>query len=143
MPSWKAASAVAGRRGLEQVHGLGEAAGRRIEEARRDGLFRRVRDLARRARLDRESLLHLARAGALASLGLDRRRAVWEAMQGIDRPGSLPLLDALEAIDGGDTEHGDTEHGGEHAVDAGAEGDAGEGVGAAGAGGGRVSLPAM
>jgi error-prone DNA polymerase len=163
LPTARAASAVAVRLGLEQVHGLGAAAGRRIEEARRDGPFRRVRDLARRACLDRESLLHLARAGALASLGLDRRRAVWEAMQGIDRPGSLPLLDALEAIDDGGTEcedtecedtghgdtghgdtgHGDTECGAEHAADAGAEGDAGEGVGPAGADGGRVSLPAM
>jgi error-prone DNA polymerase len=81
------------RLGLEQVHGLGEAAGRRIEQARRDGPFRLPQELARRARLERESLLHLARAGALASLGLDRRRAVWEAMRCVDEPGQLPLLE--------------------------------------------------
>lgn len=84
------------RLGLEQVHGLGEAAGLRIEAARRDGPFRLPRDLARRAEIDRESLLHLARAGALASLGLDRRRAVWEALAPQERVGRRPLLDGLD-----------------------------------------------
>jgi error-prone DNA polymerase len=87
------------RLGLEQVHGLGEEAGRRIEEARRAGPFRLPRDLARRAEIDRESLLHLARAGALASLGLDRRRAVWEAMQPLEKPRSQPLLEGLDDDD--------------------------------------------
>jgi error-prone DNA polymerase len=84
------------RLGLEQVYGLGEAAGRRIEEARRAGHFRLPHELARRASLDRESLLHLARAGAFESLGLDRRRAVWEAMRCLDRPESQPLLQGLQ-----------------------------------------------
>jgi error-prone DNA polymerase len=83
------------RLGLEQVHGLGAAEGERIEAARRDGLFGTVEDLARRARLGREALLSLARAGALASLGMDRRRAVWEALRDRERPGSQPLLDDL------------------------------------------------
>jgi error-prone DNA polymerase len=87
------------RLGLEQVYGLGEAAGRRIETARRDGPFRLPRELARRAALDREALLHLARAGAFASLGLDRRRAVWEAMRCLERPDSRPLLDELDDDD--------------------------------------------
>jgi error-prone DNA polymerase len=84
------------RLGLEQVHGLGEAAGLRIEAARRDGPFRLPRDLTQRAELDRESLLHLARAGALSSLGLDRRRAVWEALAPQDRVGRRPLLAGLD-----------------------------------------------
>ncbi|MEI7782374.1 MAG: OB-fold nucleic acid binding domain-containing protein, partial [Planctomycetota bacterium] len=87
------------RLGLEQVYGLGEAAGRRIEAARRSGPFKLPHELARRARLDRESLLHLARAGALGSLGLDRRRAVWEAMRCLDRPGCQPLLEGLRDDD--------------------------------------------
>ncbi|MGI9176939.1 MAG: error-prone DNA polymerase [Pirellulales bacterium] len=84
------------RLGLEQVHGLGEAAGRRIEEARREGPYLLPRDLVRRAEIDRESLLHLARAGALASLGLDRRRAVWEALAPQERAGRQPLFDRLD-----------------------------------------------
>jgi error-prone DNA polymerase len=90
------------RLGLEQVHGLGEAAGLRIEAARRDSPFRLPRDLAQRAEIDRESLLHLARAGALSSLGLDRRRAVWEALAPQDRVGRRPLLDGLDDDDDAD-----------------------------------------
>ncbi|MFM7206686.1 MAG: error-prone DNA polymerase [Planctomycetaceae bacterium] len=97
-----AGSPPAIRLGLEQVHGLGEAAGRRIEAARRDEPFRLPRDLVRRAGIDRESLLHLARAGALASLGLDRRRAVWEALAPQERSGRRPLLDGLDDEDDGD-----------------------------------------
>ncbi|MEI6241156.1 MAG: error-prone DNA polymerase [Planctomycetia bacterium] len=84
------------RLGLEQVYGLGEAAGLRIEAARREGPFQLPRDLARRVALDRDTLLHLARAGALASLGLDRRRAVWEAMQYLERPAARPLFEGLD-----------------------------------------------
>lgn len=87
------------RLGLEQVYGLGEAEAERIVAARREGLFRLPRDLARRAGLDREALLHLARAGALASLGLSRRRAVWEAMRSLDKPASQPLLEGLDDAD--------------------------------------------
>ncbi len=90
------------RLGLEQVHGLGEADGKRIEEARRAGFFSSPDDLARRARLGREALLHLARAGAFASLGMDRRRAVWETLRGRDRPGSQPLLEDLADDEDGD-----------------------------------------
>lgn len=94
------------RLGLEQVHGLGEAVGRRIVEARGDAPFRLPRDLAQRAGVDRESLLHLARAGALASLGLDRRRAVWEALAPQERAGRRPLFDELDD-DGDGTESED------------------------------------
>jgi error-prone DNA polymerase len=90
------------RLGLEQVHGLGEAAGRRIESARRAGPFGLLRELVCRAELDRESLLHLARAGALESIVRDRRRAVWEAMRCLDRPGERPLLEGLADHDEAD-----------------------------------------
>ena len=98
------ASQPAVRLGLEQVYGLGEAAGRRIEEARQAGPFRLPHELARRAQLDRESLLHLSRAGAFESLGLDRRRAVWEAMRCLDRPESQPLLQGLQGESDSDEE---------------------------------------
>lgn len=93
------------RLGLEQVYGLGEAEAERIVAARQNGPFRLPRDLARRASLDRESLLHLARAGALASLGLSRRRAVWEAMQHLDKPASRPLFEELPECDDDDAEN--------------------------------------
>ena len=91
-----ASATLAIRLGFEQVFGFSEAAGRRIEEARANGLFRLPPELARRAILDRESLLHLARAGAFGSMGLDRRRAAWEAMRTLDRPGREPLFETLD-----------------------------------------------
>ena len=92
---------VAGRQpairlGLEQVYGLGEAAAARIEAARRAGPFRLPRDLVVRAGLGRDELLPLARAGALGSLGLSRRRAVWEALQSLEKPGRRPLFDGCD-----------------------------------------------
>lgn len=81
------------RLGLEQVHGLGEMVGQRIVQVRRAGPFASVDDLTRRCRLDRDELLHLARAGALQSLAADRRQAVWQALQRQPEPGSMPLFE--------------------------------------------------
>ena len=81
------------RLGLEQVHGLGEMVGQRIVQVRQAGPFASVDDLARRCRLDRDELLHLARAGALQSLAADRRQAVWQALQRQPEPGSMPLFE--------------------------------------------------
>lgn len=107
-----AAQLPAIRLGLEQVHGLGKAAGRRIEQVRRAGPFASVDDLSRRCRLGRDELLHLARAGALKSLAADRRQAVWEALQRQPEPGGMPLFERAEgglladAAGGSDTEAG-------------------------------------
>ncbi len=86
------AETLALRLGLGMIKGLGEAAGRRIEQARRNGPFRDVADLARRADLDRPALDALANAGALANLSGHRRRAHW-AVQGVEAP--LPLFPEL------------------------------------------------
>jgi error-prone DNA polymerase len=67
------------RLGLRLVRGLGEAAGRRIEGARRQRTFASVEDLVARAMLDKRELDALARAGTLASFGLARREAMWQA----------------------------------------------------------------
>jgi error-prone DNA polymerase len=66
------------RMGLRLVRNLGEAAGRGIERARRDGPFLSVEDLARRAAVPPRAMVPLAAAGALAAFG-DRRQAVWRA----------------------------------------------------------------
>lgn len=67
------------RLGLGLVSGLGDAAAKRIVEARRQQPFANVDDLARRARLDQADLRHLAAADALQSLAGHRRQQVWEA----------------------------------------------------------------
>ena len=67
------------RLGLRQVHGLPEAAARRITAARADAPFTTVEDLAQRAGLDAGDLKALAAADALAALAGHRRQQVWDA----------------------------------------------------------------
>ncbi len=69
------------RLGLRLVRGLGEAAGKRVEEARKARAFAGVEDLATRAALEKRELDVLARAGALAGFGLARREAMWKAYE--------------------------------------------------------------
>ncbi|HYH42130.1 MAG TPA: error-prone DNA polymerase, partial [Burkholderiales bacterium] len=65
------------RLGLRMVKGLTAAGGARIAAARAEAAFANVRDLARRAHLNRRDLASLAAAGALASFAGHRRNAHW------------------------------------------------------------------
>jgi len=67
------------RLGLRMVGGLTEAGGRRIEQARAQGVFTSVEDLALRAELDMKDLNALSAGDALMSLAGHRRQQVWEA----------------------------------------------------------------
>ncbi len=80
------------RMGLRYVKGLGLAGARRIEDARP---LQSPDDLARRAELSQRTLRALAEAGALESLDLERRSALW-AVEGLARraAAALPLPDA-------------------------------------------------
>jgi error-prone DNA polymerase len=77
------------RLGLRLVRGLTEAGAARIVDARREGPFSSVADLAHRARLDRRDLTALADGDALASLAGHRHEAVWN-VAGVER--MPPLL---------------------------------------------------
>jgi error-prone DNA polymerase len=79
------------RLGLRLVSGLPEHAAQAVAAA---APFRDVADLIRRAGLDRGAMERLAEADALASLGLDRRGALWAA-RGVAAPAPL-LADACE-----------------------------------------------
>ncbi|MEO0997695.1 MAG: error-prone DNA polymerase, partial [Pseudomonadota bacterium] len=89
------------RLGLHQVKGLKEEAGLRVVTARRDGAYRSVESLARRAALNRRALRALGRAGALAAIAGHRHRASWQ-VEGVEAPlgllgssapdGAAPLL---------------------------------------------------
>jgi error-prone DNA polymerase len=79
------------RLGLRYVRGLREEAGRRMERARP---FTSADDLVRRAGLRSDELARLAELGALGSLGLERRAALWEVERAA-RP-SGPLYNALD-----------------------------------------------
>ncbi len=82
------------RLGMRQVNGLREREARKIDEAvEHRGGFSSPFDLWRASGAERSALLMLARADAFRSMGLERRRALWEIrrLQGH----SLPLLDSL------------------------------------------------
>jgi error-prone DNA polymerase len=66
------------RVGLRVVKGLGEAAGLRVETARKERPFASVEDLLERARLDTRETELLAEAGALEGLVDGRRAAIWK-----------------------------------------------------------------
>ena len=68
------------RLGLSRVRGLPRGVGEGVRAARREAPFSSMEDLARRARLSRAWLSRLAEAGALRSLEVGRRSALWKAM---------------------------------------------------------------
>jgi error-prone DNA polymerase len=71
---------LAVRLGLGEVRSVGEELATRIAERRvADGVYTSVEDLVRRAEVPLPAVEALATAAALASLGLDRRRALWAA----------------------------------------------------------------
>ena len=82
------------------LRGLSEDAGRRIA-AERDarGPFRSLADLTTRTRLGQAVVKLLADADAFASLALDRRTALWQALDQPRTAEPLPLFDALPADD--------------------------------------------
>ncbi|MGH7266764.1 MAG: LAGLIDADG family homing endonuclease [Candidatus Rokuibacteriota bacterium] len=77
------------RLGLMTVKGLREAAGQRLVEARRARPFASLDDLVARSGLEREELATLAEIGALETLGLTRRGALWEVERAARPPGRL------------------------------------------------------
>ena len=74
------------RLGLRFVKGLRAESGLRIEAAQP---FASVNDLAHRARLRDDQLTKLAHAGALATFGMTRRAALWQASYAARNAGEL------------------------------------------------------
>jgi len=72
--------ALAVRQGLTQVRTVGEDVARAlVDERAAHGPFTDLQDLVRRVRLTTPQLEALATAGALDSLGVDRRAGLWAA----------------------------------------------------------------
>ena len=89
-------SVCAVRLGFNQIKGIKDAEIGRIL-ARRGNGYRSIQDLWRRADIDIATLETLARADAFASLGLNRRDALWaiKGLKGADGAATLPLFSAL------------------------------------------------
>jgi error-prone DNA polymerase len=81
------------RIGLRYVQGLRKALGESIEAERVAAPFADVADLAQRCHIGEDQLERLAYVGALASLGLTRRQALWQVAEVVGRRG--PLLAEL------------------------------------------------
>jgi len=77
------------RIGLRYVHGLKHAAGEIIETQGVRAPFSNTADLAHRCGLNAEQLERLAHVGALSSLGLSRREALWQVSEVVGRRGPL------------------------------------------------------
>ncbi len=77
-PCGESIGSFAVRMGLRYVKGLGESEWQRIQRARQSGNFASLDDFVRGTGLDEGSLSALAEAGAFDSLGIDRRRALWD-----------------------------------------------------------------
>ncbi|MGI8782113.1 MAG: DNA polymerase III subunit alpha [Acidobacteriota bacterium] len=77
------------RMGLRYVAGLRQEAGQRLELERGKRKFQSLEDLLRRARLRRTEMVRLAEIGALNSLGLRRRAALWQVERLFRDPGPL------------------------------------------------------
>ena len=78
------------RMGFRYVQGLRRTAGEVIENERRQRSFTGVSDLTQRCHLSEEQMARLAHVGALASLGLSRRQALWQVSEVASR--RVPVL---------------------------------------------------
>ena len=74
------------RLGMRFIKGLREVTGKRIEAAQP---FTSTNDLAHRASVRSDQLTKIAYAGALGSLGLTRRAALWQSAQAAKPAGEL------------------------------------------------------
>ncbi len=93
---------LAVRLGMRFIKGLKEATGRAIEEERRKRFFEDAADLQRRCSLRTDEITKLAYAGALSSLGISRREALWQVAE-VSRPlgtlyENLPLSSSLSPL---------------------------------------------
>ncbi len=87
------------RLGLRLIVGLSENHAATIIEARSESSFTSQADFARRTGLTPAVLRLLASADAFASLGRNRRQALWDALLKEPHPSDYPLFDALAVED--------------------------------------------
>ncbi|MEN6459374.1 MAG: error-prone DNA polymerase [Thermoguttaceae bacterium] len=87
-------SSPALRLGFNMLRGVPSGQVACIERARRQGPFESLEDFARRTGLRRASVARLAKAGVFGSLAIDRRNALWNALE--QDPKEMPLFEQAE-----------------------------------------------
>jgi error-prone DNA polymerase len=80
---------LAVRLGTRFIKGLKQTTGEFIEKERSKGPFKDVSDLQRRCPLRSDEMTRLAYAGALSSLGVSRRKALWQVAEASRPLGTL------------------------------------------------------
>ncbi len=88
------------RLGFRQIDGFGAAWSEMLTRSRGEG-YATLEELARRARPPKRAALLLADADAFRSIGLDRRRALWEVRR-LPDDAPLPLFAARDVDDTGE-----------------------------------------
>ena len=98
------------RMGLRYVKSLGERDWKRVESARRKGIFVSIEDFVRRTRLGEGALQVLSEAGAFDGFGKARRAALWDVcgfarepspnlpLESTEETPEFPKLDEFETI---------------------------------------------
>jgi error-prone DNA polymerase len=94
LPAEPGAAGVFLRLGLRMLNGLGEKAGRMIEQARKNGPFVSIDDFARRTGLGQPVIKRLAEADAFGSVGAGRRHALWQALGQEKKRRAMPLFES-------------------------------------------------
>jgi error-prone DNA polymerase len=84
------------RLGLRMIVGLPQSQALRIEEARGQKPFRSIDDFSRRSGVRPAVVERLARADAFASLHLNRRTSLWQALRPSHAKHVFPLFDDLQ-----------------------------------------------
>jgi error-prone DNA polymerase len=81
------------RLGFRLIKGLPESTGRMIARVREDRPFRSIAEFFRRTGLSKQMLIRLSAADSFASIGMNRRTALWQILS-LERPPAL--FDRLE-----------------------------------------------
>jgi error-prone DNA polymerase len=84
------------RLGFRLLNGIHRRDADQLVAARAEGPFESIPQLSQRTKLSRAVLELLAEADAYGSLGIDRRRALWDALGQDKHDGDRPLLADLE-----------------------------------------------
>ena len=94
-----AKDSLAIRLGMQLIGGLRHPHAQAIMDARQVGVFESIADFTRRTELGQATVSLLSEADAFASVGQDRRAALWQALAQEKRPLDQPLFAGLDVAD--------------------------------------------